>query len=327
MTGSGTHGPSAVDDGHEQRRAPSRSSTSHEAIRCVAARRRELEDDLLAIERGRALPGERAALRAAKSVALDRRVEGRELVSGGTVPEVVRRLGRRVDPSVALEDHRRSARGREALAAARLDRHERAGRRGMARPRASRRPTATASDDRSADDGQASVESSHGRGTIRGLPVGSRGGYHRRHARPAQPARPGAAGDAGQPRRDGRARRRPAGAPGGRRGPRRRRRRPLDRAPPRARQAPVRERIERLLDPGTAFLELSPLAATGLYDDDAPGAGIVTGIGRIEGTTCVIVANDATVKGGTYYPMTVKKHLRAQEIALENRLPCVYLVD
>ena len=90
---------------------------------------------------------------------------------------------------------------------------------------------------------------------------------------------------------------------------------------------PVRERIERLLDPGSAFLELSPLAATGLYDDDAPGAGIVTGVGRIEGTTCVIVANDATVKGGTYYPMTVRKHLRAQEIALENRLPCVYLVD
>ena len=90
---------------------------------------------------------------------------------------------------------------------------------------------------------------------------------------------------------------------------------------------PVRERIDRLLDPGSAFLELSPLAATGLYDDDAPGAGMVTGIGRVEGTTCVIVANDATVKGGTYYPMTVKKHLRAQEIALENRLPCIYLVD
>jgi acetyl-CoA carboxylase carboxyltransferase component len=90
---------------------------------------------------------------------------------------------------------------------------------------------------------------------------------------------------------------------------------------------PVRERIDRLIDPGTAFLELSPLAADGLYDGDAPGAGIVTGIGRVEGTTCVIVANDATVKGGTYYPMTVKKHLRAQEIALENRLPCIYLVD
>ncbi len=89
----------------------------------------------------------------------------------------------------------------------------------------------------------------------------------------------------------------------------------------------VRERIDRLLDPGSAFLELSPLAATGLYDDEAPGAGMVTGIGLVEGTTCVIVANDATVKGGTYYPMTVKKHLRAQEIALENRLPCVYLVD
>ena len=90
---------------------------------------------------------------------------------------------------------------------------------------------------------------------------------------------------------------------------------------------PVRERIERLLDPGSSFLELSPLAANGLYDEDAPSAGIVTGIGRVEGTTCVIVANDATVKGGTYYPMTVKKHLRAQEIALENRLTCIYLVD
>jgi 3-methylcrotonyl-CoA carboxylase beta subunit len=90
---------------------------------------------------------------------------------------------------------------------------------------------------------------------------------------------------------------------------------------------PVRERIDRLLDPGSAFLELNALAAEGLYDGDAPGAGIVTGIGRIEGVTCVIVANDATVKGGTYYPMTVKKHLRAQEVALENRLPCLYLVD
>jgi acetyl-CoA carboxylase carboxyltransferase component len=90
---------------------------------------------------------------------------------------------------------------------------------------------------------------------------------------------------------------------------------------------PVRERIDRLLDPGSAFLELNALAATGLYDGDAPGAGIVTGIGRVEGVECVVVANDATVKGGTYYPMTVKKHLRAQEIALENRLPCLYLVD
>src|SRR5919197_3853399 len=79
---------------------------------------------------------------------------------------------------------------------------------------------------------------------------------------------------------------------------------------------PVRERIDRLIDPGSAFLELSALAANGLYDDEAPSAGIVTGIGRVEGTMCVIVANDATVKGGTYYPMTVKKHLRAQEIAL-----------
>ena len=90
---------------------------------------------------------------------------------------------------------------------------------------------------------------------------------------------------------------------------------------------PVRERIDRLLDPGSAFLELNALAANGLYDDEAPGAGIVTGIGRVEGVECVVVANDATVKGGTYYPMTVKKHLRAQEIALENGLPCIYLVD
>ena len=90
---------------------------------------------------------------------------------------------------------------------------------------------------------------------------------------------------------------------------------------------PVRERIDRLLDPGSPFLELSPLAAWELYDDDAPAAGIVTGIGRVSGREVLIVANDATVKGGTYYPMTVKKHVRAQQIALENRLPCVYLVD
>src|SRR3954468_17272573 len=88
-----------------------------------------------------------------------------------------------------------------------------------------------------------------------------------------------------------------------------------------------RDRVERLLDSGTAFLGLSPLAAIGMYDDEAPGAGMITGIGRVSGTECVIVANDATVKGGSYYPLTVKKHLRAQEIALENRLPCIYLVD
>jgi 3-methylcrotonyl-CoA carboxylase beta subunit len=86
---------------------------------------------------------------------------------------------------------------------------------------------------------------------------------------------------------------------------------------------PVRERIDRLLDPAAPFLELGPLAANGMYDDEAPGAGVVTGIGPVSGTECVVVANDATVKGGTYYPMTVKKHLRAQEIALANRLPCL----
>jgi acetyl-CoA carboxylase carboxyltransferase component len=89
----------------------------------------------------------------------------------------------------------------------------------------------------------------------------------------------------------------------------------------------ARERIDRLLDPDTAFLELSALAAWEMYDGQAPGAGIVTGIGVIEGRECVLVANDATVKGGTYFPITVKKHLRAQEIAEQNRLPCVYLVD
>ncbi|GAA4667068.1 MULTISPECIES: carboxyl transferase domain-containing protein [Amycolatopsis] len=88
-----------------------------------------------------------------------------------------------------------------------------------------------------------------------------------------------------------------------------------------------RDRVDALLDPGSPFLELSPLAANGLYDDEAPAAGIITGIGRVSGRECVIVANDATVKGGTYYPMTVKKHLRAQEVALHNNLPCLYLVD
>ena len=90
---------------------------------------------------------------------------------------------------------------------------------------------------------------------------------------------------------------------------------------------PVRERIQKLVDPGTAFLELSPLAAWGLYEDEAPAAGVITGIGRVSGRDVMIVANDATVKGGTYYPMTVKKHVRAQDVALQNRLPCVYLVD
>jgi len=89
----------------------------------------------------------------------------------------------------------------------------------------------------------------------------------------------------------------------------------------------ARDRVDRLLDPGSPFLELSPLAAIGMYDDAVPAAGIVTGIGRISGRECVVVANDATVKGGTYYPMTVKKHLRAQQVAADNHLPCVYLVD
>src|SRR5204862_401937 len=88
-----------------------------------------------------------------------------------------------------------------------------------------------------------------------------------------------------------------------------------------------RERLRLLLDPGSPFLELSQLAAFGVYEDEAPGAGIITGVGRVSGRECVVVVNDATVKGGTYYPITVKKHLRAQEIALQNRLPCLYLVD
>ena len=88
-----------------------------------------------------------------------------------------------------------------------------------------------------------------------------------------------------------------------------------------------RERVEMLLDPDTPFLEVAPLAAQGMYDGAAPGAGLIAGIGRVSGVDCMVVCNDATVKGGTYYPMTVKKHLRAQEIALQNRLPCIYLVD
>ncbi|HVB44135.1 MAG TPA: carboxyl transferase domain-containing protein [Streptosporangiaceae bacterium] len=88
-----------------------------------------------------------------------------------------------------------------------------------------------------------------------------------------------------------------------------------------------RDRIDTLVDPGSPFLELSPLAANGMYGDDAPAAGILTGVGRVSGRECVIVANDATVKGGTYYPVTVRKHLRAQEVALHNNLPCIYLVD
>ncbi|MDT0509939.1 carboxyl transferase domain-containing protein [Novosphingobium sp. MMS21-SN21R] len=88
-----------------------------------------------------------------------------------------------------------------------------------------------------------------------------------------------------------------------------------------------RDRVERLLDPGAPFLEVGQLAANGMYGDEVPGAGIIAGVGRVSGRTCMIFANDATVKGGTYFPMTVKKHLRAQEIALENHLPCIYLVD
>ena len=88
-----------------------------------------------------------------------------------------------------------------------------------------------------------------------------------------------------------------------------------------------RERVRALLDPGSPFLELSPLAAMDMYDNEAPGSGVITGVGRVSGVECVIVCNDATVKGGTYYPMTVKKHLRAQEVAVENRLPCIYMVD
>ena len=88
-----------------------------------------------------------------------------------------------------------------------------------------------------------------------------------------------------------------------------------------------RDRVDTLVDPGSPFLELSPLAANGMYGDEAPAAGIITGVGRIRGRECVIVANDATVKGGSYFPLTVKKHLRAQEVAAQNRLPCLYLVD
>ena len=89
----------------------------------------------------------------------------------------------------------------------------------------------------------------------------------------------------------------------------------------------ARQRVDLLIDPGTAFLELSPLAAYGLYGGDVHSASVITGVGRVSGRECVIVANDATIKGGTYYPMTVKKHLRAQDIARQNNLPCIYMVD
>ncbi|MEQ8257497.1 MAG: carboxyl transferase domain-containing protein, partial [Roseovarius confluentis] len=90
---------------------------------------------------------------------------------------------------------------------------------------------------------------------------------------------------------------------------------------------PPRERVANLLDPGSPFLEVGAVAAHGLYDGAAPCAGVIAGVGRVQGRDCMVVCNDATVKGGTYYPMTVKKHLRAQEIAEECRLPCIYLVD
>src|SRR6516225_9103467 len=105
-------------------------------------------------------------------------------------------------------------------------------------------------------------------------------------------------------------------------GPKRARERHLERG-----KLLPRDRVMHLIDPGTPFLELSPLAAGNMYEDAIHGAGLITGIGRIEGRECVVVCNDSTIKGGTYYPMTVKKHLRAQEIARENRLPCIYLVD
>ena len=88
-----------------------------------------------------------------------------------------------------------------------------------------------------------------------------------------------------------------------------------------------RDRVQMLLDPGTPFLEVAPLAALNMYNNDAPSSGVIVGIGRVSGVDCMIVCNDATVKGGTYYPLTVKKHLRAQEIAQQNHLPCIYLVD
>src|ERR1700756_2224606 len=105
-------------------------------------------------------------------------------------------------------------------------------------------------------------------------------------------------------------------------GPKRARTRHVDRG-----KLLPRDRVDGLLDPGSPLLEIAPLAADGMYDGECPGAGIITGIGRMMGRECVVIANDATVKGGTYYPITVKKHLRAQEIAGQNRLPCLYLVD
>ena len=213
--------------------------------------------------------------------------------------------------------------GREALAAARLDRDERSGRRGGTRRRSRSRHRPPSRKTRATT------------ATRRGRLLAARGprspmvpAYHRRHARPAQPARSRRRRDAAPTTSDGRARRRPAGAPGGRRGPRRRRRRPLDRAPSRARQAAGPRADRPPARPGLGVPRAEP--ARRERPVRRRGAGRrhrhrASAASRARPAS--IVANDATVKGGTYYPMTVKKHLRAQEIALENRLPCVYLVD
>src|SRR6476620_2496741 len=304
--------------GHEQWQAEvDINLTGGDPLR--TARSREREDDLLAVERGRANPGEWPRTDGREICRGDERRQIMQLI-GRDRTERVRWLDRGMDGAVAVEVDRHPTRGRKAFPTARLDRDEWSGRR--------RRSPAAGCQDNDHEGDEGHEGGAHAPGTAaRVVRFPTAAAYHR--AMPVLRSRLDPGADDVRANHDAMAAlvadlraRQAAIADRGAGGDDRSIERHRERG-----KLPVRERIDRLLDPGTAFLELSPLAATGLYDDDAPGAGIVTGIGRIEGTTCVVVANDATVKGGTYYPMTVKKHLRAQEIALENRLPCVYLVD
>ncbi len=291
--------------------------------------RPELVDDLLAVEVHRALPGERVALEQREVGRSDRDIEHRKGI-GRNAAKVLRRGLERVDPAVALDDDLRSARAGRALAATGRDRDERsAGRRHGAGQN-----VASGDKSRYESEGEDNKGSAGGRAhaattTVGGVRFPVSGARPIIGPMPVLKSRLDPASADARANREAMAslvddlrERTDAVAGRGAGGDDRSIERHRERG-----KLPVRERIDRLLDPGTAFLELSPLAANGVYDDEAPSAGIVTGIGRVEDTTCVIVANDATVKGGTYYPVTVKKHLRAQEIALENRLPCIYLVD
>ena len=299
--------------------------------RLVARLKMKGVDRFLAVERGRALPGERAALDEQKVRPPDlcrQRVE----LGLRDRPEILVRRPHLVNRAVRPNVDQRAAWTVGAFTAARLNGDERTGCRLARRDRSDRRrhrARATCDQQRGGDDGN-----EYGERSRNGVHPGEDGRsaatvptYHR--SMPVlrsrlDPASPEARANVEAMTalvaelRDRQATVAARGAGGD------------DRSIVRHRERgklPVRERIDRLIDPGTPFLELSPLAANGRYDDEAPSAGIVTGIGSVEGTRVVVIANDATVKGGTYYPLTVKKHLRAQEIAVENRLPCVYLVD